>query len=187
MLIVRTDQEAYRPGEQVRMTLTFCNESAQMRELLFTNAQRFDVVIKRNGEKVWQWSDGRLFAQVMTTLLVAPGDSRVFKAEWPQVDAQGNQVPPGAYEIEAWIVRTEERGETKIELKALVDATTRSEAAAARESAVLAKDPYRMYYGMWALHGYPAHAPLWLRPPLLMRSGRQEAGEVEVEKSEQEE
>lgn len=215
MLIIRTDQETYRPGETVLFTMTWRNETEEVREYLFPNAQRFDIRITRNGEKVWQWSDGRLFAQVMTTLILPPGDSRVFKAEWKQVDENGRPVPPGEYQAEAWIVKTEERGTVQVNVSqavqgegtavdgSSVSAKTKKGASEAapdathalakksdaaldiqlangeppssnpapnnRESAA-AKEPfqdrYRMYYGMWALHGYPVFGPFWLRPPM---------------------
>lgn len=192
MLIIRTDQETYRPGETVLFTMTWRNETEEVREYLFPNAQRFDIRITRNGEKVWQWSDGRLFAQVMTTLILPPGDSRVFKAEWKQVDEDGRPVPPGEYQAEAWIVKTEERGTVQVNVSQAVQGDVthalakKSDAALDiqlangeppssnsapnnRESAA-AKEPfqdrYRMYYGMWALHGYPVFGPFWLRPPM---------------------
>ena len=48
--------------------------------------------------EVWRHSAGRMFAQVITDLTLAPGESRSFTATWNQTDAKGKPVPPGRYE-----------------------------------------------------------------------------------------
>lgn len=116
MLQIRTDKAKVPVGEAVKMTLTLVNEGEQVREYRFGSTQRFDVVVERDGQKVWQWSDGRMFAQVLTALMIAPGDSRVFVAEWGQKDAKGRQVAAGKYVIKAWIVGTGESAEMEIEV-----------------------------------------------------------------------
>ena len=114
MLVIRTDKQQYARGETVAIALQLKNEGATTREYSFSTAQRFDLIVERDGAKVWQWSDDRLFAQVLSTLAVRPGDSRLFKAEWGQVDAQGRPVPPGTYRIRGWIVGTQEMAEQVI-------------------------------------------------------------------------
>ncbi|MGZ4112386.1 MAG: BsuPI-related putative proteinase inhibitor [Tumebacillaceae bacterium] len=155
MLVIRTDKQTYRPDETVTMTLMWLNESPVQREYTFNNSQRFDILIEREGEKIWQWSDRRLFSQVYTTLLIAPGDSRLFKAEWNQMDSAGQPVPRGSYTIRAWIVRTEEAAETEVVLvNAEGQLPEREEASAAVGEA--ARD---VYYHALSLHGYPMFVP----------------------------
>jgi hypothetical protein len=118
MLIVRTDKTVYKPGETVLITMTLHNQLGTSQEYLFTSAQRYDVMIKRDGEIVYRWSEDRLFAQVITKLVIAPEDSRVFKAEWNLVNNHGEKVPPGIYTIYGGIVNAAgERGSTVIELR----------------------------------------------------------------------
>jgi hypothetical protein len=116
MLIIRTDKKEYRPDETVVMTLVLQNEGPEAREYRFYTAQRFDVTAEREGQQLWQWSHDRLFAQVMTMLVIQPGDSRVFKAEWKQTDLRGRKVPRGIYTLRGWIVGTGERAEEVVEL-----------------------------------------------------------------------
>ena len=59
----------------------------------------------------------RLFAQVLSTLTIRPGDSRMFKAEWKQVDAGGQPVPAGLYRIRAWIVGSQEKAERDLSIE----------------------------------------------------------------------
>jgi hypothetical protein len=157
MLVIRTDKQMYRPDETVIITLMWINESDEQREYTFNNSQRFDILIEQEGQKVWQWSDRRLFSQMNSTLRIAPGDSRMFKAEWNQVDATGHKVPSGNYLIRAWIVRTEERGESEI---TLVNADgvlpEREEASTGDASRGTVRNGY---YHALSLHGYPMFAP----------------------------
>ncbi|ASS76629.1 hypothetical protein CIG75_17750 [Tumebacillus algifaecis] len=116
MLTIRTDKTTYRPHETVLITLLLQNEGAEAREYHFATAQRFDVTAEREGQTLWQWSHDRLFAQMLSTLIIQPGDSRMFKAEWKQTDFNGRQVARGPIKLCGWIVGTEERAETQIEL-----------------------------------------------------------------------
>ncbi|MGB8956032.1 MAG: BsuPI-related putative proteinase inhibitor [Tumebacillaceae bacterium] len=111
MLVIRTDKRNYERGETVDVTLVLQNEGTTTREYHFSTAQRFDLFVERDGRKVWQWSDDLLFAQVLSTLAIRPGDSRQFKAEWKQVDASGQPVPAGRYTISAKIAGAKETAE----------------------------------------------------------------------------
>jgi hypothetical protein len=157
MMVIRTDKQTYRPDDTVTLTLMWLNESEEQREFTFHNSQRFDILIEHDGQKVWQWSDHRLFSQVYTTLRIAPGDSRMFKVEWNQVDATGQKVPPGHYDIRAWIVRTEEMAQSEITLVNVEgDLPEREEAAACEEGNGTARNGY---YHALSLHGYPMFTP----------------------------
>lgn len=101
MLVIRTDKRNYLRGETVDVTLVLQNEGATTREYHFSTAQRFDLLVEKGGRKVWQWSDDRLFAQVLSTLVIRPGDSRLFKAEWNGKGPDGQPVPPGTYKLRA--------------------------------------------------------------------------------------
>ena len=117
MLVIRTDKRNYARGETVHVTLGLQNEGTMTRDYHFRTAQRFDLLVERDGRKIWQWSDDRLFAQVLSTLAIRPGDSRLFKAEWKQVDASGQPVPVGVYSIHAWILGSKETAERVIAIE----------------------------------------------------------------------
>jgi hypothetical protein len=114
MLIVRTDKPNYNREETVLMTLTWTNDSPVAQEVTFPSAQRYDVIVERDGQAVWQWSAGKFFAQVLTTLVIQPGDSRVFKVEWSLNSLPADLLPPGEYAVRAWILGTHEQGGTHL-------------------------------------------------------------------------
>lgn len=117
MLVIRTDKEKYGRGEKVDITLQLINEGTTTREYHFSTSQRFDLLVEKGGRKVWQWSDDRLFAQVLSTLAIRPGESRLFKEEWNGKGPDGQPVPPGTYKLRAWIVGTEEKAEQDLQIE----------------------------------------------------------------------
>lgn len=160
MLLIRTEKHVYRPEETVAVTLFLRNDGREQREYHFRNAQRFDILIEQAGQKIWQWSDRLLFSQRYTTLLVAPGDHRVFKAEWNQQDTDRRPAPRGPYTVRAWIVGSDEVAERGL---ALVDhagnSALKSPRAGSAETAATVERPPYGYYHMLSLHGYPMFEP----------------------------
>lgn len=99
MLTVTTNKTNYAVGETVVITLTLTNDTGTTQTYNFSSSQRYDVIIGRGGNKVWQWSDGRFFAQMMGSETLQPGESRVYTVEWNQTNSAGNQVPTGTYTV----------------------------------------------------------------------------------------
>jgi hypothetical protein len=98
---LRLDKAAYRMGEAVEIILTLTNSSGSAVEVQFPTGQMYDFVVTRDGRLVWQWSLGRVFTQALTTLIVKPGESRIFTNRWDQRDTHGQQVPSSLYEMVA--------------------------------------------------------------------------------------
>jgi len=115
MLVLNTDKSVYRPDEPVRIQLVWKNEGSSPLEVRFATTQRFELQAERDGEVIWRWSDGLFFAQVFTTLVIRPGDSRVFTAEWSGKDSQGRRVPPDRYRLRARMLGTDEAAEAAVE------------------------------------------------------------------------
>ena len=91
-------------GDSARLRLTLVNDSPADIKLEFWagGGAAFDPMVEgMNGERVWRWSDGRIFGgtALMTTLRV--GDSTQFAATWPLIDGNGKPVPSGSYEVVA--------------------------------------------------------------------------------------
>lgn len=79
-LTVTTDKPAYRSGEPIELLLTLTNRVGPARTLEFSNGQRYDFTIADSaGATVWSWSAGRMFAQMMGTERLAPGESREYR------------------------------------------------------------------------------------------------------------
>lgn len=95
-----TPSSEVKMGEVMRFNLSVENLGTQPHELTFNSGQRFDIRVEdMSGSKVWQWSDGRMFIQLIETVVIEPGKSISFDAEWPLENSAGNPVNPGEYNI----------------------------------------------------------------------------------------
>jgi hypothetical protein len=83
----------------VRFTLKVCNDSGSTVERDFGNAKRYDFEVSRDGKKVWRWSDGRSFAQVVGRERFEPGACRSWSEEWDGRDSRGMLAPTGSYRV----------------------------------------------------------------------------------------
>ena len=71
---VVTDKPSYAKGEPIAMTFKVFNQTEERITFHFSDAQRYDFIIEdRKGNKVWRWSDGRMFAQVLGEETLGPG------------------------------------------------------------------------------------------------------------------
>lgn len=92
-------EEIFLKGAPVDVTLTLRNAGPAAVALSFATAQRFDVVVYDDDcKEIWRWSRGRMFAQVLGSLTVAPGEIVTYRVRWDQRDQGGRQVRLGAYE-----------------------------------------------------------------------------------------
>ncbi len=98
---LRLNKVAYRAGEAVEITLALTNSNGSPVSVQFPTGQMYDFVVTREGQLVWQWSLGRAFIQAFTTLTLMPKESKVFNERWDQQNAQGQQAPPGEFEMVA--------------------------------------------------------------------------------------
>lgn len=103
-----TDEQTYIPGQSVHLALTLTNPKDTDLTLSFRSSHQYDFMIKRRDQEVWRWSHGRMFAQVLTQLVLAPHETRTFRATWDQKDRDGKQVPSDSYEV-LGLLLTEDR------------------------------------------------------------------------------
>ena len=75
---------------EVAFELTVSNADDQPVDLRFRDACRADVAVVADGEEVWRWSDGRMFAQAVETAQLNPGESAAFEFDWDDPE-------PGSY------------------------------------------------------------------------------------------
>jgi hypothetical protein len=101
-LVLTVDKDRYTPAEPVQMELLVRNLSAAPVTFQFSDSQRYDFLVAReDGQLVWYWSHDKMFAQVLGSLTLAPGEERRYRERWDQRDTQGRPVPPGRYWVEA--------------------------------------------------------------------------------------
>jgi len=91
----RTDKGKYSLGEEVEMSVTVTNLGLNPVELFFASAQHYDFIVSKGDEEVWRWSNGKVFAMVLETLLLEPGEKQTYKETWKLKD----KVKPGEYEV----------------------------------------------------------------------------------------
>lgn len=116
-------KRTYAAGEVIEVSLTTRNIGGGPVSLTFYSGQRFDLLARRpRGDEVWRWSHDKAFIQVVTTVLLRPGEvlgGRPDKATWDQRDLQGRRVDPGSYEIVATFMGSVEGGAREVQLPPL--------------------------------------------------------------------
>lgn len=82
-------------GGQVTWRLTVTNRSDDDITLAFTSGRHGDVVLRAGGEEAYRWSEGMVFAQVLTDVAVPAGGEVTFELPGTL------DVEPGPYVLEA--------------------------------------------------------------------------------------
>lgn len=83
-------------NDSVHFELHITNVTAEVMALEFATAQRYDFeVVDGGGRPVWRWSDDLMFAQVLGTEGLAPGESRRYEASWWSDGRRGDHVAVG--------------------------------------------------------------------------------------------
>lgn len=83
-----------RRGEPLAFVLTVHNPAEEPRRLAFSSAKTHDVIVSRaDGKEVWRLSDGLVYLQMLTEIVLPPRGSRELPARW-DVPAEAE---PGEY------------------------------------------------------------------------------------------
>lgn len=70
------------------------NEGTDPVDVQFRSAMTADVAVLDDGEEVWRWSEGQMFAQMLQSETYEAGETETFEFEWPDPE-------PGTYEAVA--------------------------------------------------------------------------------------
>jgi hypothetical protein len=117
--------EARRDFEDLILTLVVTPEASRVRlhlrvqarqpvELEFSSSQRYDFAMANNGSEVWRWSEDKVFAQVLGTESLGPGEAPLeYEEIW-------QPAPPGRYRAVATIT-ARDRSELEVEQSFEVD------------------------------------------------------------------
>lgn len=73
--------------QPVRFEFTVATTGDESVTLEFSDACKADFVVEDDGTERWRWSEGQMFAQVLSDLTIAPGDSETFEAAWEAPDS----------------------------------------------------------------------------------------------------
>lgn len=95
------------PGQRVQFVLVVENGDDQPVSVTFRDSGDTDFAVRRSdGEEVWRWSEGRMFAQALRPAEFAPGESASFEAEWPDPEP-GDYTAIGELRVREAEVRAE--------------------------------------------------------------------------------
>ena len=97
---VATVRTSYTLGTGIVLGLKLMNTTDSAITLETPAAKTHDFVIKRDGQKVWQWSEGRTFAASVTDLVIPAHQGVSFYETWTQLDATGQPAGVGTYTLE---------------------------------------------------------------------------------------
>ena len=94
-LSIMTNKMNYSVDESIIMTLKIFNYTEEDVVFHFNNSQRYDFIIEdKEGNEVWRWSEGRMFAQMLGEEILGLNNSEVtYTAEYR------NKLSPDYYKI----------------------------------------------------------------------------------------
>jgi len=95
-----TDKMSYSVGEPIKMTLKIFNYNEENVVFHFNTSQRYDFMIENEeGNEIWRWSDGRMFAQMLGEEILGPNNPEIIcKAEYK------GKLSPGYYKVTGVLV-----------------------------------------------------------------------------------
>ena len=70
-------------SDRVSFVFTVENEGSETETLSFRDAHSADFAVLDGDDERWRWSQGRMFAQVLQSAELAPGESATYEGEWP--------------------------------------------------------------------------------------------------------
>jgi len=81
------------------MKMTVANPFNEPVTLQFSSGKTYDFIIRdRDGQKVWQWSDGKVFTMALQQRELAAGESYEVSARWTVPEGKTSLLP-GLYHI----------------------------------------------------------------------------------------
>ena len=103
IVVVQTDKLNYQIGEPVEISIYVENHGETDIIVVFPTSQKADFWIGHN----FLWSAGKVFISMVFTVTI-PSGKRIYLLNdgWEQVDLGGDQVRPGQYSINGWMVES---------------------------------------------------------------------------------
>lgn len=76
--------------DAVMFVFTVTNTSDEAVDLQFSDSCKAEFVVEDDADEVWRFTEGRMFAQVLSSETLGPGEAATYEAEWSDPD-------PGEY------------------------------------------------------------------------------------------
>jgi hypothetical protein len=93
------------PGgaDEASFALKARNTGTEAVQVAFPTSQQVEFEVWREKHLVWRWSQGRVFTQALSSLILSPGRDMTWRATWNLSDGQGHRVAPGRYTVRAYL------------------------------------------------------------------------------------
>ncbi|QCS43165.1 BsuPI-related putative proteinase inhibitor [Natrinema versiforme] len=72
--------------DAVMFVFTVTNSGDEPVDLQFSDACKAEFVLEDDGDEIWRFTEGRMFAQVLSSDALAPGEATTYEAEWSDPD-----------------------------------------------------------------------------------------------------
>lgn len=79
------------------------------------DSQIYDFIVEYNGKTIWKWSDGRVFNDVITSVVIPGGDFEEFPVTWEFSPDQIQE--EGTYKAKGLFIASDQRTSTDFEVK----------------------------------------------------------------------
>ena len=110
-----TDKMSYAVGEPIKLTVKIFNCNEEDVIFHFNTSQRYDFIIEdEEGNEVWRWSEGRMFAQMLGEEILGPTNIEIIYSV-----KYKDKLNPGYYKVTGFFVAQEKpmSGSIIIEVK----------------------------------------------------------------------
>lgn len=87
-------EKRYKTGEEIVVKINAYNPQNSKIILDFSSGQRYDFYLKKNGQEVWRWSEGKFFTMALAREEIAPGQELEYQADIPS-----QELAPGRYTL----------------------------------------------------------------------------------------
>jgi len=95
-----TDKTNYSVGDTITMTLKVFNYTEEDVVFHFNTSQRYDFINEdEKGNKIWRWSEGRMFAQMLGEEILGPNNPEIIYAT-----EYKDKLSPGYYKVTGILV-----------------------------------------------------------------------------------
>ena len=95
-----TNKMSYTMGEPITMTLKIFNYTEEDIVFHFNNSQRYDFIVEdKEGNEVWRWSEGRMFAQMLGEEILGPTNIEIIYSV-----KYKDKLNPGYYKVTGYFV-----------------------------------------------------------------------------------
>jgi hypothetical protein len=112
---LKISQEILSFGDTLKGTFTVTNNTPEIKSFYFSTSCQFGWILSLNG--VTLASAGTACYQVPTELHLLPSESNEFEIKYYLVDNEDNQLQPGNYEIEAFLINTAYKVKKNFQIK----------------------------------------------------------------------